>query len=98
MLSDPSIRALLMRIQGVEGARMEMVVLNEYLERRGDEIGCWMCFDCMHALERSMLPKLALANGLIVGEIPFELRGLTIPEQLLIARHYPLCYIFKLFP
>ena len=89
MLSDPSIRVLLMRSHGVGGVRMEMVILNEYLERRGEEISCWMCSDCKHVLERSMLPKLALANGLVVGEIPFELRDLTIPEQLLIACHYP---------
>jgi hypothetical protein len=45
-----------------------------------------------------MMPKMALANNLWVGEVPFELMGLTVPEQLLIARHYPRCYIFKLFP
>ena len=98
MLSDPSIRVLLMRSHRVGGARTEMVILNEYLERRGEEISCWMCSDCKPALERSMLLKLALANGLIIGEIPFELRDLTIPEQLLIAHQYPQCYIFKLFP
>jgi hypothetical protein len=39
-----------------------------------------------------------LANDLSLGDVPFQLSGLTIPEQLLIARHYPQCYIFKLFP
>jgi hypothetical protein len=45
-----------------------------------------------------MLPKLALANNLVIGEVPYELKGLTVPEQLLIACHYPHCYIFKLYP
>jgi hypothetical protein len=44
------------------------------------------------------LPKLSLANNLLIGDVPPQLLGLTIPEQLLIARHYPRCYIFKLFP
>lgn len=57
-----------------------------------------MCTDCRRALERSILPKLALANNLLVREVPFQLKGLTILEQLLIARHYPCCYIFKLYP
>ena len=30
--------------------------------------------------------------------IPHELIEMMIPEQLLIAQHYPWCYIFKLFP
>jgi hypothetical protein len=45
-----------------------------------------------------MMPKLALANNLWIGDVPFQLQGLTVPEQLLIARYYPRCYIFKLFP
>ena len=48
-----------------------------------------MCFDCVRALEQHMLPKFALANNLWIGNVPPELMGLTIPEQLLIARHYP---------
>ena len=44
------------------------------------------------------IPKLALANNLWIDDIPQELTGLTIPEQLLVACHYPCCYIFKLFP
>jgi hypothetical protein len=43
-----------------------------------------------------MLSKLALANNLIIGEILYELKALTVPE-LLIACHYPCCYIFKLY-
>ena len=44
------------------------------------------------------MPRFALANNLWIGNVPTELTGLTVPEQLLIARHYPCCYFFKLFP
>jgi hypothetical protein len=33
-----------------------------------------------------------------IGDIPFELQGLTFPEQLLLALVYPRVYVFKLFP
>jgi hypothetical protein len=33
-----------------------------------------------------------------IGNVPFALEILTIPEQLLIAMHYPRCFVFKLFP
>ena len=33
-----------------------------------------------------------------IGEVPFELASLSIPEQILIARHYPVAYIVKMYP
>jgi hypothetical protein len=57
-----------------------------------------MCHDCIKALEQHSIPKLSLANNLWVGNVLRELSTMTIPEQLLIARYYPQCYIFKLFP
>lgn len=100
LLTEPSIREVLVMSPpiGNSGSDSDMVVLGEYLERRGGEVICWMCTDCRRALERHILPKFALANNLLVGEVPFQLKGLTVPEQLLIARHYPRCYIFKLYP
>jgi hypothetical protein len=58
----------------------------------------WICTPCKTALLLDRLPKYALANDLWIGDVPYELAILTIPEQLLIARHYPRCYVFKLFP
>jgi hypothetical protein len=58
----------------------------------------WICGECESALRRDALPRLALANDLWIGDVPCELTALTIPEQLLIARHYPRCYVFKLYP
>jgi len=42
-------------------------------------------------------PRYSLANGLWIGEIPWELQRLTFPEQMLIALLYPRVYVFKLF-
>jgi hypothetical protein len=99
LLSDPSVRQILTDSRATTDRRLKAILLNELLERRhSTQINCWMCFDCKRALQWSMLPKLALANNLVIGEVPYKLKGLTVPEQLLIARHYPRCYIFKLYP
>lgn len=57
-----------------------------------------LCQECLSQLKNNRLPKLSLANNLWVGEIPFELRNLTLPERLLLARYFPAAYIVKLFP
>ncbi|KAG1727657.1 uncharacterized protein EDB91DRAFT_1086323 [Suillus paluster] len=44
------------------------------------------------------MPRFALANNMWIGPIPHELAVLTLPEELLISRHFPQCYIFKLYP
>ncbi|KIJ07945.1 hypothetical protein PAXINDRAFT_18889 [Paxillus involutus ATCC 200175] len=43
-------------------------------------------------------PRLALANGLWIGRVPWQLQVLTFSEQLLVALLYPRVYVFKLFP
>jgi hypothetical protein len=98
LLSDPSIVEILSRTSEEGGGENAEYVLQHLLHHEEGTISCWMCIDCMRALERRVLPKLALANNLWIGDVPFELLNLTVPEQLLIARHYPRCYIFKLFP
>ena len=95
LLSDPSIADVL-RSSCTNGG--EEIVIRSLLEVEEGTVSCWMCLDCTRSLERRLMPKMALANNLWIGEVPLELQGLTIPEQLLIARHYPRCYIFKLFP
>jgi hypothetical protein len=64
------------------------------------EAGCavWICSECQTFLQKKTMPRLALANDLWIGRVPCELMALTIPEQLMIARHYPRCYVFKLYP
>ena len=98
LLSDETVIEVLTNTSSNERIRGESMVLQHLLETSEGGVGCWMCFECIRSLERRKLPKLSLANNLWIGEVPSELTGLTIPEQLLIARHYPRCYIFKLFP
>lgn len=94
LLSDQGVRSILeSTVTGGEGN-----VLRSLLDVDEGVVSCWMCFECLRPLERGTMPKFAIANNLWVGDVPSELTGLTIPEQLLIARHYPRCYIFKLFP
>ena len=93
LLSDQSVSNILMpTIHERENVIHSLLNVDEGV------VSCWMCYDCLRPLERGMMPKFAIANNLWIGDIPSELVGLTIPEQLLIARHYPRCYIFKLFP
>ena len=98
LLSDPSIVEVLTTTLTNPNVRPDMLVLRHLLNVEEGGVSCWMCFDCLQPLERHMLPKLSLANNLWIGDIPSELMDLTVPEQLLIARHYPRCYIFKLYP
>lgn len=98
LLSEESVLEVLTSTSSNNRTRGEVMVLQHLLERNEAGVGCWMCFECIRPLERRTLPKLSLANNLWIGETPSVLTGLTIPEQLLIARHYPRCYIFKLYP
>ena len=98
LLSDETVIEVLTSSSSDERPGGTTMILQHLLEMNEGGVGCWMCFECIRPLERRTLPKLSLANNLWIGDIPSELIGLTILEQLLIARHYPRCYIFKLFP
>jgi hypothetical protein len=59
-----------------------------------------ICHDCLTSLIQldNLPPKYLLANGLWIGEVPWQLQLLTLPEQLLVACLYPHVFIVKLFP
>ena len=57
-----------------------------------------VCNECLTALEVGKSPKYALGNGLWIGDIPQELRDLTLPEQLLIGLQFPRVFFYKLRP
>jgi hypothetical protein len=100
VLQDLSIRNLLQPVRYHEAHTLweGALVLRESIDdlERGETV--WICRECESALQRGALPRLALANEMWIGEVPCELSALTIPEQLLIARHYPRCFVFKLYP
>ena len=67
----------------------------------GAEDAVRICGDCKAELleeEQEYPPDLSLANGLWVGQIPWELAILSLPEQLLVAHVYPRVFVFKLHP
>ncbi|KAF8262983.1 hypothetical protein EI94DRAFT_1704361 [Lactarius quietus] len=57
-----------------------------------------LCHSCNCSLKRGQTPALALANHMWIGDVPLHLRILTLPEHVLIARHFPAAYIVKLYP
>lgn len=59
---------------------------------------CGECLDGLKKENTTAPPKYSLANNLWIGEIPWELRRLTVPEQLLIALLYPRVFVFKMWP
>ena len=76
------------------------------LEPRGVVLGpsgeeeVQVCGSCRTELgkDRVLPPKFSLANDLWIGQVPWELKKLTFPEQLLIAHLYPRVFVFKLYP
>ena len=58
------------------------------------------CVDCRKAQESKIdrPPRQSLAGGMWIGEVPFELSSLTLPEALLIAHKYPRTFVCKLWP
>lgn len=59
---------------------------------------CSLCLNHLQEKKREGPPRLALANGLWIGRVPWQLQQLTFAEQLLVALLYPRVYVFKLYP
>lgn len=59
-----------------------------------------VCRTCKKGLQgdKDIPPTLSLANNLWIGDIPWQLQILTLPEQLLISLVYPRVFVMKLFP
>ncbi|KAG6818947.1 hypothetical protein H0H93_016947 [Arthromyces matolae] len=55
-----------------------------------------LCADCERYLKQERLPPLALANNMWLGDIPVELRVLSLPERVLIAKYLATAYIVTL--
>lgn len=69
-----------------------------YYTDNNDRSVAYLCKSCFSQLEKKKTPVQSLANGVWVGAVPLELQILTLPERLLIARHFPAAYIIKLYP
>lgn len=88
------------RLHPSESHSAHILLNNMLLYNAAVDIHCHtqICHDCGQALASDRLPKLALANGMWIGDVPLELSILTLPERLLIAKYFPAAYIVKLFP
>lgn len=75
-----------------------MLIITDFIKGQGLDAKGWVCKECLRALRSNSLPKFSLANNLWIGNIPHELAMLTLPEQLLVSRHYSQCYVVKLYP
>lgn len=75
-----------------------MLLLTERIHGEGPITSAWFCSECHRSLVLDRLQKFALANNMWIGPIPPQLSMLTLPEELLISRHYPRCYVVKLYP
>ncbi|KIK80724.1 hypothetical protein PAXRUDRAFT_71646, partial [Paxillus rubicundulus Ve08.2h10] len=58
---------------------------------------CMLCLGHLRSQVKTGPPRLALANGLWIRRVPWQLQVLTFAEQLLVALLYPQD-VFKLFP
>lgn len=63
-----------------------------------DEVEVIVCKDCLRDLRKGRIPLLSLANNMWLGDIPHELRVLSLPESVLVARYFPAAHIVKLYP
>jgi hypothetical protein len=70
----------------------------EGLVQRGSQpdADCRMCHECWLAISKGKISKFSPANGMWIGDVPEELKGLTIPEQKLISLYRHNSCIIKL--
>lgn len=62
------------------------------------EVKVSCCKDCLRDLKKGQIPPFSLANNMWIGDVPHELRVLSLAESVLVARYFPAAHIVKLFP
>ena len=81
-----------------EGMLLHVTPTSLHIDPDGGCLMANVCSLCTSDLKRNKTPAMSLANGLWIGNIPLELKVLTLPERVLIARFFPAAYIVKLYP
>lgn len=77
------------------------LLCDEAVEETNNGISVQACSQCLDRLRsdgEEGPPPLSLANGLWIGDIPDELKDMTVPEQKLIGLVYPRMHVYKLYP
>jgi hypothetical protein len=64
--------------------------------RSQSDVDCRMCHECWLAVSKGKISKFSPANSMWVGDVPDQLKGLTIPEQKLISLYRHNSCIIKL--
>ena len=62
----------------------------------GDIVALQLCARCDLSLQRDKLSRLAIANLNVLGDVPPEMKNLTMVEEMLVARCRAKCCIVKL--
>ena len=65
-------------------------------QNRKDETVLVLCHQCHSSLRQHKIPMLALANNLALGDIPDELKELTVIKEAMIAHCRSKCWIVQL--
>ncbi len=65
-------------------------------QRSQSDADCRMCHECWLAISKGKISKFSPANGMLIGDVPDQLKGLTIPEQKLISLYRHNSCIIKL--
>ena len=68
-----------------------------WVDASGDAIAN-ICNSCTLDLRKNKTPAMSLANGMWIGDVPLELKVLTLLECLLVSCFFPATYIVKLYP
>lgn len=74
-----------------------MLLYQDPWTKKVPEFACSMCIQSLLA-NPAKRPPLSLSNNLWIGEVPFELRILTLCERILVSRFFSAAYIIKLYP
>jgi hypothetical protein len=67
-------------------------------ERINEDTVMTLCEMCKADLQKSKIPRFSAANKMWIGDVPFELTDLTIPEMRLISIYRHNSCIIKLKP
>lgn len=68
-----------------------------YRDHNMHKIPSTICTECLSQLQNNKCPELSLANNMWIGDVPFELKILSLPEVILVSHFLPAAYVVKLY-
>jgi hypothetical protein len=55
-------------------------------DRNSDEVCLTLCKSCHSSIKSKHVPSLSLANHMVLGDVPLQLKDLTVVEEAMIAK------------